>query len=255
MSLSRTIFKKEIVAEFMAPRLRSGQAPKRLKKTRVVILGDGVPGIPKKQELVEFLAKRGFWVFYIRYRGTWESRGKFLKYPLQKDVLDTIGELPKGFKDLWSGQKYKLKPDEVFVVAGSFGGPAALFASLAKRVKKVVVVSPVVDWTAHSREEPWAKYIPFVTQAFGEAYRADRGVWKKLQSGKFYNPAQNPAIFDGGKILMFHAKDDESVGFRSVVKFSKQTGARLKLSKKGGHLKTSAIIPRHWAMIRKFLNS
>ena len=58
----RTRFKKEIVAEFLPP-ARQG------KKQKVIILCDGMSGMPRKQPLMEFLAAKGYWVFYPRYRG------------------------------------------------------------------------------------------------------------------------------------------------------------------------------------------
>jgi len=51
----RTRFMKEIVAEFSPP-------VRTRKKARVIILCDGMPSIPRKQPLVEFLAAKGFWV-------------------------------------------------------------------------------------------------------------------------------------------------------------------------------------------------
>jgi hypothetical protein len=50
----RTRFKKEIVAEFLPP-VRSG------KKQKVIVLCDGMPSIPRKQVLVEFLSGQGVW--------------------------------------------------------------------------------------------------------------------------------------------------------------------------------------------------
>jgi hypothetical protein len=68
----RTRFRQQIVAEFLPPK-RQG------RKQRVIILCDGMPSIPRKQLLSEFLAVKGFWVIYPRYRGTWESDGQFLE--------------------------------------------------------------------------------------------------------------------------------------------------------------------------------
>jgi len=49
----RTRFKKEIVAEFLPP-------ARSRKKQKVIILCDGMPGIPRKQQLMEFLAAKGY---------------------------------------------------------------------------------------------------------------------------------------------------------------------------------------------------
>jgi esterase/lipase len=134
----RTRFKKEIVAEFLPP-ARQG------KKTKIIILCDGLPSIPRKQPLAEFLAKKGFWVVYPRYRGTWESEGSFLEVAPDKDISDVIDELPNGLTDIAFGQHFSIpSPHEVYVIGGSFGGTTALMASLDPRVKKVIANCPVV---------------------------------------------------------------------------------------------------------------
>jgi uncharacterized repeat protein (TIGR03803 family) len=48
---------------------------------------DGMPSIPRKQPLSEFLAAKGFWVIYPRYRGAWESSGEFLAKSSHEDIL------------------------------------------------------------------------------------------------------------------------------------------------------------------------
>ncbi len=123
-----TRFAKEIVAEFLPPacppkfrRAKLGRA-RKTKRQKVVIICSGAPGVPSKRGLVEFFSKKGFWAIYPRYRGTWESDGVFLRKSPEQDVLDIIDALPRGFVDLWSGKKYRLVPDDIFIVAGSFGG-------------------------------------------------------------------------------------------------------------------------------------
>src|ERR1700760_4589815 len=152
----RTRFKKQIVAEFLPPA--------RARKTdRVILLCDGMPSIPRKQPLVEFLAQKGYWVFYPRWRGAWESDGQFLQHPPQKDLSDIL--------DAAFGEKFKLLPQEIFVIGGSFGGAAALLASLDPRVKKVIANCPVVDWSIlrdEQRKETSNKSYPaYIREAFG----------------------------------------------------------------------------------------
>src|SRR6202020_3004403 len=140
----RARFKKKIVAEFFPP-VRPG------KKQKVIVLCDGMPSMPRKQPLMSFLVGKGYWVFYPRYRGAWESGGQFLRQSPHKDILDVIGELPKGGRELAFRQRFKLAPDEIFVIGGSFGGAAAILASLDARVKKVVANCPVTDWEILNR--------------------------------------------------------------------------------------------------------
>jgi hypothetical protein len=72
----RTRFRQQIVAEFLPP-------SQERKAQKVVVLCDGMPSIPRYQPLSEFLAAKGFWVIYPRYRGAWESDEL-----LQPEVVD-----------------------------------------------------------------------------------------------------------------------------------------------------------------------
>src|SRR5882724_5773964 len=142
----RTRFKNEIVAEFL-PALR----PR--KKQTLVVLCDGMPSIPRKQPLSEFLAAKGFWVIYPRYRGAWESGGEFLERSPHEDILDIIDDLPRGMEEIAFGRRFRLSPDQIFVIGGSFGGAAAILASLDSRVSRVIANCPVVDWKILDRSE------------------------------------------------------------------------------------------------------
>jgi len=245
----RTRFKREIVAEFLPPaRIR--------KKQKVIILCDGMPSIPRKQPLARFLSQKGYWVFYPRYRGAWESDGIFLQRSPHEDILDVIDELPKGVTEAAFGKKFSLQPDEIFVIGGSFGGPSALLASLDGRVKKVIANCPVVDWAilkeSEKAETSNPSYVAYLQEAFGGAYRISDKNWRKLYSGKFYNPAYHVSEIEASKIMMFHAKDDPNVPWRSVDKFARQTGARLKLLKRGGHIGTEWVVQKFWKEINEF---
>lgn len=244
----RTRFKKEIVAEFLPP-TRTG------KKDRVIILCDGMPSMPRKQALAEFLAKKGYWAVYPRWRGAWESDGQFLAKEPQQDLIDIIDELPTGLQESAFGQKFKLKPDEIFVIGGSFGGAAAILASLDPRVRKVVANCPVVDWSILRKEQKKEtsnkSYVAYIRKAFGNGYRLTEKNWNKLQSGTFYNPVHHINELTPEKILLFHAKDDPYVPWRSVNNFAAKAGVRLRLFNRGGHLSTERIVRERWAEIRK----
>jgi len=242
----RTRFKKEIVAEFLPP-------SRSTKKRHVVIICDGMPSVPSKSGLVEFFSRKGFWAIYPRYRGSWESGGVFLRKSPEQDVLDIIDQLPHGFVSLWDGKKYRVRPDKIFLIAPSFGGPAGILASRDPRVSKVLAISPVVDWQAPSKAEPLDWLEKFVRAAFGNGYRFGPREWKKLADGKFYNPVAHAAEIDGSKLFIFHARDDESVRAREVVQFARTTGATLKLLSRGGHLSSRTIIAKYWKQIAKFL--
>ena len=245
----RTRFKRQIVTEFLPP----GQTRKVQK---VIILCDGMPSIPRKQALAEFLAAKGYWVFYPRYRGAWESGGEFLERSPHLDILDVMDGLGREFRELAFGRRFRVSASETFVIGGSFGGAAAILCSLDARVKKVIANCPVVDWGILSREQKKEtsnpSYAAYIRDAFGQGYRLSDRNWNKLSDGKFYNPAYHVDEITGSKIMMFHAQDDPYVPYRSVERFAERTGARLKLFRRGGHLSTEAIVRKYWPQITEF---
>jgi len=251
-AMFRTRFKRDIVTEFLPP-TRSG------KTQRAIILCDGMPSIPRKQPLATFLSGKGYWVFYPRYRGAWESGGEFLEKSPHEDILDVIGGLSKEFRERAFGQRFRVSIDQLFVIGGSFGGAAAILSSLDPRVKKVVANCPVVDWAILPREEKKetsnASYSAYIREAFGNGYRLSERNWKKLRGGKFYNPAYRAQEVTASKVMMFHAEDDPYVPYQSVKKFAERTGVRLKLFRRGGHLSTDSIVRKYWPQIREFFES
>lgn len=249
MHTLRTRFKKDIVTEFLPP-------ARKTKKQRVVIVCGGMPGFPGKKDILEFYSKKGFWSFNPRYRGSWESDGKFLTKSPHLDVLDVIDQLPKGFVDLFGGKKYKVNPDQIFIIGTSFGGPAAILASLDSRVTKIICISPVVDWTKPGRVESIKTLTKFVADGFGQAYRMSKNGWTKLKSGKFYNPMNHVNNVEGHKILILHAKDDDVVTYNPVKKFARLTNAKLITLPRGGHLGSSILLkPRFYKIFTKFIKT
>lgn len=229
------------------------------KKQKVVILCDGMPSIPRKQSLAEFLSAKGYWVIYPRYRGTWESGGEFLGRSPHEDILDILDGLPAEVEEIAFGQRFRIAPDQIFVIGGSFGGAAAILLSLDPRVRRAVANCPVVDWAilddAEKAETSRKNYAEYIREAFGQAYRLSDEDWAKLRSGTFYNPWHHRAEIDATKLLMIHAKDDPNVPYEVSRKFAELTGVTLKSLAHGGHISTDYVTRKYWPMIKKFFDA
>jgi len=242
----------EIVAEFLPP-VRQG------KRRKAIILCDGMPSVPTKQPLAEFLARRGYWVFYPRWRGAWESGGRFLEKSPVQDIADVITGIRKGaIRENAFGQVFKPSPDEIFVIGGSFGGTAAILGSLDRRVKKTIANCPVVDWSVlreeQEKETSNKSYPAYIREAFGNGYRLSDRNWNKLLRGDFYNPARHEAELAPSKVMMFHARNDPYIPWKQVDAFARRTGIRLNLLARGGHLSTTATVQKYWPRIRRFFD-
>lgn len=248
----RTRFKKEIITEFLPP-------SRKTTKQKVIILAGGMPSFPGKKILLEFFSKKGFWVFNPRYRGSWESDGKFLAKSPHQDILDVIDGIHNNFVSIWdyhTGNKtpYKLNPDQIILIGNSFGGPAVILASLDKRVHKVVAIAPVINWQKTGKSEPLPLLIKFTKEAFGNGYRLSSDGWKKISKGKFYNPIAIKDKIEGEKLFLIHAKDDDICPYAETKKFAQATGAKLISVPKGGHLGSSELMKtRFYKMLMKFI--
>ena len=222
---------KDIVTEFAVP--------KNIKSSKVLIICSGMPGYPHKakyEKIIKNFTSRGYYVFIPRYRGTWESEGVLFEKCPCFDVADVIEGIQSEFKELWSGEKFIVQNPKVFLYGTSFGSPAVLLNSKKKEVKKVLAVSPVLDWRTMSETvEPIPKLAKFLPEAFGFGYRIAKDGWKKIEEGRFYNPSFDLSKIDSKKVLLIHAKDDEVISFSSVLEFIKNTKVKNIIAKTGGH--------------------
>jgi pimeloyl-ACP methyl ester carboxylesterase len=170
-----------------------------------------------------------------------------------------IEGLPRGLVELAFGRRFDLTPDKLFVIGGSFGGAAAVLASLDSRVSKVIANCPVTDWSildgSEKMETSNQNYAAYIREAFGNAYRLSDANWEKLRDGTFYNPWHHRAEIDAGKVMIFHAMDDPHVPYAGSVRFAGETGVKLKSLRTGGHISTELVVRKYWTAIRRFFEA
>ena len=248
----RVRFSKDIIAEILLP-------PKQIG--RVLILLGGAPSMPSKPDVMRFWAEKGYTCVLPRLRGTWESGGEFLAQDPVLDIFDIVNEITsKNFVGIQTiaepleKKMLKLKVKTIFVLGASFGGTGAVLASQHPKVKKVVALAPVIDWSFDAPLEPFECFQEFTRLAFGDAYRGKASSWKKMQQNKIFSPLKDTKKVTGKKVLIIHAGDDDVVLIDPVYSFIRDTGAALVEPKRGGHFglndtrkkKFSEIIIKHF---------
>ena len=244
----RTRIAGDIVAEIVLPERQTG---------KVAILASGLPSTPSKGELLRFFADQGYVALLPRYRGTWESDGIFLDRSPAQDIRDIVDELVarRSIVDSFTGERVKIRVSAVHLFGFSFGGPAVLLNSELPIVKKIVAVSPVIDWKKEGEDEPFDQYVRFIAAGFGGAYRTRRPTdWRKLVATDSYRPILRIKNIVGRKICIIHAEDDRVVPYEPLIDFAQATGAQYYLKPKGGH----GLKIRHrflWKKISAFLES
>lgn len=248
----RTRFAKDIVAEVALPERQTG---------KVIVLAQGLPSSPSKRSVLEFLAGEGYAVVFPRYRGTWESSGYFLERSPTQDIRDVIQALQKDrrFWCTFSQAWIPLRIQSVFILASSFGGPAGACLSEFPVVKKVVLLSPVIDWHVDGTVESFDELIRFTTEGFGMAIRPrSKKDWHKLRRDpSFYNfPSQLTSLAQK-KIFLLHCFDDMVVPIGPAIEMVKtQKFGQHYFKPHGGHLGISHLTRLFfWHKIKKFLDA
>ncbi len=99
-----------------------------------------------------------------------------------EDILDIIEDLPKEMEEIAFGRRFRLSPDKIFVIGGSFGGAAAILASLDPRVQSVIANCPVVDWRILDRSEKVETSKESTPNIFGK--RLGTGIASPTRIGK-----------------------------------------------------------------------
>jgi esterase/lipase len=227
------------------------------KPTHAVIMCEGLPVVPKRQEAIEFLAKRGYFVFYPRYRGTWESDGEFLNQNPVEDIGLLVELINSGeITELYNNKTFTFDIKKISVIGTSFGGSIALEAAGIENVNKVVALSPVVDYKKFNTlypEEDLKHTGEFMDKAFSNGYRFSKENWQKMLDGLVIDPSLVMTDKNTKKIMVLQCEDDASVNYIPVAEFVKKYNLAYKQLATGGHFSFSKINVQNWELILDWL--
>lgn len=209
-----------IVTEYLFPKIPTKSA---------IILCDGLPGVPQQHGLMHELSKKGFAVFFPRYRGTWESDGTFLERSPERDIEELIKEL-RVMKDR---RPFKQSFDRIFLIGTSFGGAVSLSLGNHPQVERAVSLSPVFDFTKLNGMD---SLCDFLRDAWMGAYRFDISQWKLLASGELLAPETTMNEASAKKHLVIGGKEDTQIPQKQLKAFCAKHKLDCRILENTGHI-------------------
>lgn len=220
-----------------------------------------LPGFPSSNNydsLMRFLYEKGFHVFTIRYKGSYQSKGRFLETNIIKDLLYFVENLKSGkVTSLWDLKEFSFKIRKKYLFASSFGGAIACgLVAKTNFFNKMVLFAPVWDFSKHNKkykEQDLKHLTEFTKRAFQNCYRFKFGdIQKKLERfeevklKKYIEKLNIP-------VLVFHAHNDKTVSIHHSLNIIKNK-SNVKLIKHDlGHGPKTELLKKYWYKFNNFL--
>lgn len=213
---------------------------------KVIILLDGLPSIPDQKYIINELVRNGYSVFFPRYLGTWESKGKFLQNSPIKEINSLIDKLQTGLTTP-AGDVIKFK--EINLISTSFGGAIGLSIQDSDFIKSNIALSPVTDFTLIDMKGLGK----FLSNMFSGAYRFEQKDWEKLSSGKILSPMKMN-YKNQKKYLILGGMGDPEVTPEQLEKFANKNKLKMKLYDNQKHISFSKLKDDLLTEVLLFLN-
>ncbi len=226
-----------------------------------VIYCPGLPSSPSYPRLLRQLQEQGMMGVALRYRGSWESDGRFLEESPVKDVQAVIRLLRRGaFTELVSGARISFSVRRIFLIGSSFGGLVALQTLKQTRgVEKAVLLAPVSSMAELGngpwQEEQHEEHKRMIERAWPQVYRAAAGGFPRLISDELLGSGRAAlSRLRGKELLIFHSRNDRVVNInrsRQLVKALHEAGVHATLHElRQGH--SIRLRPRQVERVRHF---
>lgn len=226
-------------------------------KRDTVIFLSGFPSSNQRDEVMYFFYEKGFNVFFPRFKGTFQSEGKFLETNPVDDLLFFIKELKKGrAKNLWDMDKVNFKIGKINVFGDSFSGAIACgLAARSEDVSKIILASPVLDYKKHNLngdEQDLDALTLFVKRAYKNLYRYSfNSLQKEINKFKEISPDFYLKLLNK-PILLFHDPNDRGVSMKhSKILFGNMKNCKI-IETNTGH-GFGRVFDKHSGLILDFL--
>ncbi|MEM4270740.1 MAG: prolyl oligopeptidase family serine peptidase [Candidatus Pacearchaeota archaeon] len=228
------------------------------KAADAIIILPGFPSGNDFKDLIKFFFNQGYHVFVPRYRGTYQSTGKFLSKNPVDDMIMFVKHLGGGSaKSLWDGKKKTFNINRKILVGLGFGGTIALaVAAKYPGFSHLIAVAPIWDFTKHNKdgdEEDLKKITEFVKRAYQNCYRYEfNDIIKKLKKfeeikPEFYMQHLNLPV------LILHDPNDKFVAFRNSKEMTSRLSKGTLIEHYLGHKLSADVVNALWKDIDKFI--
>jgi esterase/lipase len=218
-----------------------------------------MPGFPytgDHDREIQFLYNKGYNVFWPKYPGSYQSKGKFLDRNLVNEFSKFIDSLKKGkVISLWDNSQIKFKIKKLILFGGSFSGAICSGLASKNKIDKMVLFSPLWDFSTHNEkkdEQDLDHLIPFVKRAYKNLFRFE---WNSLTNKIKEFPECNPKNYLKKlnlPILVFHDPKDRTVSIRKTLEFEKKLPSMKLVKHNKGHSSRRIMISK-WKRIERFL--
>ena len=229
------------------------------KEADAIILLPGFPSSNKEDELMRFLYEKGFNVFYIRYKGSFQSKGYFLETNIVNDIIESITYLNKGkVKSLWDMQEIFFKNKSLIILTGSFSGAIAcgIAAKSKNIISKIILSAPVLDFRKHNsiyEEQDLIYLLNFVKRAYLNLYRIKfNNLVNQLNKFQELSPQYYMERLDC-PLLIFHDPKDKTVSIEHTKEAIKLLKSSKLIQHNLGHGLSELLIKKYWNKIKNFI--
>ncbi len=215
------------------------------KQADSIIILSGFPSNNIYDDLMKFLYDEGFHVFFLRYPGMYQSEGIFLEDGITEPLIEAIEEIKKGnVLNLWNNKNINFLSKEIHIMTGSFGGAVALNIAKQINIEKMILFSPVLDFSKHNKdgdEQDLNHLDTFVRRAYTHCIRMpSNNITKILAELKELSGMPKTK----SNILIFHDPTDKVVSVHKITKYVESTPkTSINLDYKGHGLQYELIKP------------
>lgn len=225
--------------------------------SKAIILLPGFPSNNNQDKIINLLFEEGYNIFFMRYKGSFQSKGAFLEQDPSQEIKELLLQLETETTiNLWDETGSKFKNTEYIILTGSFSGAISLGVD-EEKIKKIILCSPVWDYTEHNKdndEQELSHLTKFVKKAWNNLYNYDfkdvQEQMKNFENCKWKNYKDK---IKGKKVLILHDQNDKTTSIKHTHKHIEEIPSIKLIEHNRGHGMNILLIKQYVSEIKQFI--